>query len=79
MPDLESHWLAKRLAYLGRSSTGGAVWRRKANQTFPHPQSDPKSEGRRKPMGEALFVCECKTALSNLLGSSDLLRPRKEL
>ena len=25
MPDLESHWLAERLAYLGRSLTGDAV------------------------------------------------------
>ena len=26
MPDLESHWLAERLAYLGRSLMGDAVW-----------------------------------------------------
>ena len=30
-------------------------------------------------MGEAPFVRECRTALRNLPGSSDLLRPRKEL
>ena len=30
-------------------------------------------------MGEALFVCECRTAPRNLLGSTDLSRPRKEL
>ena len=59
MPDLESHWLAERLAYLGRSFTGDAVWRRKASRTFPRLQSDPKAEGRRKSMGEALFVREC--------------------
>ena len=79
MPDLESHWLAERLAYLGRSLTGDAVWRRKASRTFPRLQSDPKAEGRRKPLGEALFVRECRKALRNLLGSSDLSRPRKEL
>ena len=28
MPDLESHWLAERLAYLGRVLTGDSVWRR---------------------------------------------------
>ena len=67
MSDLESHWLAERLAYLGRSLTGDAVWRRKANWTFPHLQSDPKAEGRRKPMFEALFVRECRKALRNLL------------
>ena len=79
MPDLESHWLDERLAYLGRSLTGDAVWRRKASRTFPCLQSDPKAEGRRKPLGEALFVCECRTTVCNLLGSSDLSRPRKEL
>ena len=59
MPDLGSHWLAERLAYLGRSLTGDAVWRRKASRTFPRIQSDPKAEGRRKPLGGALFVHEC--------------------
>ena len=29
MPDLESHWLAEILAYLGRSLTGDAGWMRK--------------------------------------------------
>ena len=63
MPDLESHWLAERLAYLGRSLTGDAVWRRKASRTFPRLQLDPKAEGRCRPLGEALFVCECRKAL----------------
>ena len=79
MPDLESHWLAERVAYLGRSLTGDAVWRRKASRTFPCLKSDLKAEGRRRPMGEALFVRECRKALRNLLGFSDLSRPRKEL
>ena len=79
MADLESHWLAERLAYLGRSLTGDAVWRQKASRTFPRLKSDPKAEGRRKPLGEALFVRKCRTALRNLLGSTDLSRPRKEL
>ena len=79
MPDLESHWLAERLAYLGRSLTGDAVWRRKASRTFPRLKSDPKAKGRRKPLGEALFIRECRKALRNLLGSCDLSRSRKEL
>ena len=79
MPHLESHWLAERLAYLGRSLTGDSVWRRKASRTFPRLQSDPKAEGRRRPLGEALFVRECRKALRNLLGFSDLSQPRKEL
>ena len=79
MADLESHWLAERLAYLGRSLTGDAVWRLKASRTFPRLKSDQKAEGRCRSLGEALFVCECRTALRNLLGFSDLSRPRKEL
>ena len=79
VPDLESHWLAERLAYLGRSLTGHSVWRRKASRTFPRLMSDPKTEGRRKSLGETLFVRDCRKALRNLLGSSDLSRPLKEL
>ena len=40
-----------------------AVWRRKASRTFSCLKSDPKTEGRRKPMGEIPFVHECRTAL----------------
>ena len=78
VPDLESHWLAERLSYLGRVLTGDSVWRRKASRTFPRLNSDPKAEGRRRPLDEALFVRECRKALRNL-GSSDLSWPRKEL
>ena len=59
MPDLESHWLAGRLAYLGRSLTGDAVWRQKESRAFPRLKSDPKAESRRKPMfasAERLFA-----------------------
>ena len=45
MPDLESHWLAERLAYLGQSLTGDAAWRLKVSRTFPHLKSEPKAEG----------------------------------
>ena len=55
------------------------MWRRKASRTFPRLNSDPKAEGQRRPLGEALFVRECRKALRNLLGSSDLSWPRKEL
>ena len=79
MPDLESHWLAERLSYLGRSLTGDAVWRQKASQTFPRLKSDPKAEGRRKLMSESPFVRESRAALRNLPRSSDISRPRKEL
>ena len=68
MPDLESHWLAERLAYLCRVLTGDSVWRRKASRTFPPLKSDPKAEGRRRPLGEALFVRECRKAFVTFLG-----------
>ena len=55
------------------------MWRQKVSQTFPRLKSDPNAEGRCQPLDEALFVRECKTALRNLLGSSDLSRHRKEL
>ena len=79
MPDLESYWLAERLAYLGRSLTEESVWRRKVSRTFPRLKSDSKAKVRCKPLGETPFVRECWTALRNLLGSGDLSWPRKEL
>ena len=79
MSDLESHWLAEILAYLGRSLTGDAVWRRKASRSFPRLKSDPKAEGQCKPMGETPFVHKSREAFRKLPGSSDLSQPRKEL
>ena len=34
MPDMESHWLAERLAYLGRSLLRDTVWRQKVQMSF---------------------------------------------
>ena len=68
MPDLESHWLAERVAYLGRSLTGDAVWRLKASRTFPRLKSEPKAEVRRRSLGEALFVRECRRPFVTFLG-----------
>ena len=79
MPDLESHWLAERLTYLGKSLSEDSLWRRKASDTFPRLKSDPKAEGRRRPVGEGPFVHECRVVLRKLLRSSDLSRPQKEL
>ena len=45
MPDLESHWLAERLAYLGRSFTTDAVWSLKVRSAFPRLRSNPEAEG----------------------------------
>ena len=78
MPDLESHWLAERLAYLGRSMSKGTGGGQKMRDAFPRLESSPKAEGRCQPSGEASFARECRKALRNLLGSSDLSRSRKE-
>ena len=55
------------------------MWRQKVSRTFPHLQSDSKAERRRRSMGETPFVRECRKALRNLPGSSDLSQSRKEL
>ena len=77
MPDLESHWLAERLAYLRRSLTTDRVWSLKVRGAFPRLRENPETEGRRRPRGEPTFVIECRRALRNLPRSSDLSRPRK--
>ena len=79
MPDRESHWLAERLAYLGRSLTPDAVWSLKVRGAFPRLRLNPKAKGHRRPRDEPPFVIECRRALQNLPRSSDLSRPRKEL
>ena len=79
MPDLESHRLAERLAYLGRSLTTDAVWSLKVRVAFPCLRLNPKAEGRRRPRDETPFVIECRRALRNLPRSSDHFRSRKEL
>ena len=81
MSDLENHWFAKRLAYLGRSLLKDTVWRQKVSDTFPRLKSNSKAEVQRKLRGEALFVHEYRKALRNLTGSSDFSPSRslKEL
>ena len=79
MPDLENHWFAERLAYLGRSLSKNIAWRRKASDTFPRLKSDPKAEGQRELRDKAPFDRECRKALRSFPGSSDLSRSRKEL
>ena len=79
MPDLESHRLAERLAYLGRSLSRETMWGRKLRVIFLRLQSNPEVEGRRRPKDEVPFTLECPKALRKLPGSSDLSRPRKEL
>ena len=79
MPDMENHWFAERLTYLGCSMSKDTVRRRKVSDTVRRLKSDPKAEDRRKLKGEAPFVHECCRALCNLPGSSDFSRPRKEL
>ena len=79
MLDLESHWLAERLAYLGRSLLRDTAWGQKVRDLFPRLESDPEAEVCRKPEGAAPFICECRKALRKLPRSSDLSRSPKEL
>ena len=79
MPDLESHWFAERLAFLGRSLTRDTVWGQNVKKAFPRLMSNPKAESCRRPRGEAPFFAECRKALCNLPWSSDLSWSRKEL
>ena len=51
----------------------------KGESDFPRLKSDLKAEGRRRPLGEVLFVRESRKALRDLLGSSDLSWPQKKL
>ena len=79
MPDLEIHWLAKRLAFLGRFLSWDMVWGRKVKDVFPRLESDPEAKGRCKPKLDTPFPRECCKALCNLPGSSELSQSRKEL
>ena len=63
MPDLESHWFAERLAYLGQGLLTGIIERQKASKTFPRLMSNPKAEGLHRPRGKAPFARECRQAL----------------
>ena len=55
------------------------VWGPKVRKVFPLLRSNPKTESHRRPSGEAPFFAECRTALRNLPGFSDLSWSRKEL
>ena len=79
MPDLESHRLAERLAYLGCSLTTDAVWSLKVRVAFPELGLCPSAEGRRRPRDEPPFAIECRGALWKLPRFSDLSWTRKEL
>ena len=79
MPDLESHWLAERLAYLGRSLPKDTAWGLKVRNAFLCLRLNPVTKGFRRPKDEVPFVRECRRAIRNLSRSSDLSRSRKEL
>ena len=79
MPDLESHQLAERLAYLGRSLTTDVVWSLMVRVAFPELGLCPSAEGCRRPRDEPPFVIECCSDLRKLPRSSDLSWTHKEL
>ena len=59
MPDLESHWVAERLAYLGRSLSRDTVWGQKVRDVFPPLESNSEAKGRCNSKGAAPFTREC--------------------
>ena len=72
-------WRAtEKLAYLGPSLSGDAMWRQKVSRTFLRLQSDPKLESRLWSMDETPFVREGCKALRNLPESSDLSPSRRK-
>ena len=79
MPDLESHWLAERLSYLGRSLSRDMMRGQKVRDVFLRLESHPETEGRFKPKGAGPFTRECRKSLRKLPWSSDLSRSLKEL
>ena len=72
MPDLESHWLTERLAYLSQSLTKKTVGGHKVKDVFPRLRSNPGAEGRRRQRDDIWFSIECRRALRSLPRSSDL-------
>ena len=74
MPDLESHWLAERLAYLGQLLMKDMVLGFKVMNAFPRLRSNPEVEGHCRLRDEALFACECRRTICNLPQSSDLFQ-----
>ena len=60
IPNLKSHWLAERLAFLGRSLMEETVWKRKIEVAFPNLASNPVTKSCCRPKGEAVFFAECR-------------------
>ena len=77
MSDLESHWLAERLAY--RSLSRDTVRGQKVRDDFQFLESDPEAEGHRKPKDATPFTRECRKVLRKLSRSNDLSQSRKDL
>ena len=74
-PDLESHWLTERLAFLSRSLTTDAVYRRKVERAFLCLKSNPEAV-----VGQGVkHRISSNKAFCKLPVSNDLSRSQKEL
>ena len=73
-----SHWLAERLAYLGRSLSVDVVWRRKASRIPPSSQI-PKLKVDISRRAKHRLSANAVGSFVTFSGFSDLSRPRKEL
>ena len=63
MPDLESHWLAETLAYLGRLLSTDTVWGLKVRVIFPDLRLRLEAESCHRPRDEPSFIIDCHGAL----------------
>ena len=57
MSNLESHWIAERLTFQGRSLMRDTVWGQKVKKAFPRLNSNPKAESCRRPKGCSTVLC----------------------
>ena len=79
MPDLESHWLAEKLARQGRSLLGVRCGDERRVRLFLASSQTQRLKVDVSRWAKYRFVHECRAALCNIPGSSDLSWPRKEL
>ena len=78
MADIENHWFAGRLFYLGRSLPNGTTWKRRASDTFPRFKSDTKAECQRKGAKDRFFA-NAVSPFATLLGPVTFFLSQKEL
>ena len=70
MPDLKNHWFTERLAFLGQSLMGHAVWKRKVEVAFPRLASNPRLK---VVIGQRVKYCFSSSAVRSFKNFSSLV------